>query len=45
VERALHAVADHRAAVTDVSAEVFAMRLQHMQLTGLVAIGHQISPK
>ena len=42
VERALHAVADHRAAVADVSAEVFAMRLQHMQLTGLVAIGHQI---
>jgi hypothetical protein len=42
VEWALHAIADHRAAVADVSAEVLAVRLQHMQLTRLVAVDDKV---
>jgi len=42
VERALDAVADHRAALADVGAEVFAVCFQNMQVTGLVAIGDQV---
>src|ERR1700758_227216 len=42
VERALDAVADHFAAVADVSAEVFAVRFQDVQFTALILISHQI---
>jgi hypothetical protein len=42
VEGALDTVADHLAAVADVGAEVFAVRFENMQLTGLIAIGDQI---
>ena len=42
MERALDTIADYRAAVADVRAEVFAVRFQHMQLTGLIAVGGQI---
>jgi hypothetical protein len=42
VKGAFDAIADHLAAVADVGAEVFAVRLEHMQLTGLPAVGHQI---
>src|ERR1700730_304292 len=33
---------NHLAAVADVGAEVLTVRLQHMQLTGLIPVGHQI---
>jgi len=42
VERALDAVTDDLAAVADVRAEVFAVRFEYMQLTALVALGHQL---
>ena len=42
VERALDAVVDHLSAVADVRAEVFAVRFQNMQLTGLATVGDQI---
>jgi hypothetical protein len=42
VERALDAVADHLAAVADVGAEVFAVRLEDVQLALLIAVRHQI---
>jgi hypothetical protein len=42
VEGALHAVADNGAAVADVGAEVFAVRVQDVQLTVLVAVSRQI---
>ncbi len=42
MERALDTIAHHRAAVPDVRAEVLAVRLEHVQLTGLVAVGGQI---
>ena len=42
MERALDAVADHFAAVADVSAEVFAVRFQDVQFTALIPISHQI---
>jgi hypothetical protein len=42
VKRALHAIAHHFAAMPDVRAQVFAVRFEHMQLAGLVAIGDQV---
>lgn len=42
MERALDTIAHHHAAVPDMRPEVFAVRLKHVQLTGLVAVGGQI---
>jgi len=42
VERALHAVADDRAAVADVGPEVPAVGFEDVELTVLVAPGHEV---
>ena len=42
VEGAFDAVVDDLAAVADVRAEVLAVRLQQMQVAGLVAVGDQV---
>ena len=42
MEGALDTVADDLAAVADVRAEVLAVRFEHVQLAGLVAIGDEI---
>ncbi len=42
MERALDAVADHGAAMTDMGAEVLAVGLHHMKLAQPVAVGHQV---
>lgn len=45
MKRAFDTVTDHAAAMSEVGAEVFAMRFQHMQLPRLVAVGDQVLAK
>ena len=42
VEWALHAIADHRAAVPEVRTQVLAVRLHQVQFTGLVAVRDEV---